>query len=266
MPAYKFHDIGIYSGDVQELSPNAGITFNGFNSAKAGWWLVSRDLPTPEEYEVVDSVPYQQGEYDFSVLDNQRFFKPRTMKYEFYIIDDDPQYRQGSYDQGKNELMLLPYTSSKINNAYMDLLDTGSPAYKFSVKCKSVSASDDDEKGIMTVTVEFKGFPFALGRSPVGSDIWDEFDFDNHEEQQLNFSINGDSNLFALDNPGMPTPVTILAGGNLVLRWPGEDANQPTIIKGNTTLKKILPSGFDNRGSCNGTGSLRLVWNYRMMF
>ena len=61
MPEYKFHEIGIYTGDVSEVNPDAGIQFNGFDSAKAGWWLSKREFSTPEEYEVVDSVPYQQG-------------------------------------------------------------------------------------------------------------------------------------------------------------------------------------------------------------
>lgn len=277
MPNYKFHEIGIYTGDISDVNPDAGIKFNGFDTAKAGWWLSKREFSTPEEYEVVDSVPYQQGEYDFSVLDNQRFFKARTIKYEFLIIDDDPQYRQGSYDQGKNELMMLPYEETDIDNSYMDLSDTGSPAYKFEVKCKSVSASDDDEKGVMTVTVEFKGDPFALSRSLVGSDIWDEIDFDNYFVQQTYFDING-TLLLSLDNLGMPTPVNLEIdnSSDIVIRWPGESNSYPTIVKPITkigdqiihggNITKILPSGTNNNISFNGTGSVRFNFHYRMMY
>lgn len=277
MPNYKFHEIGIYTGDINEVNPNDGIQFNRFDSAKAGWWLSKRDFSTPEEYEVVDSVPYQQGEYDFSVLDNQRFFKARTIKYEFLIIDDDPQYRQGSYDQGKNELMMLPYNDTDVDTAYMDLLDTGSPAYKFNVKCKSVSASDDDEQGVMTVTVEFKGDPFALSRSLVGTDIWDEIDFDNYFTQQTYFDINGEL-LLSLDNLGMPTPVELEIdnSSNIVIRWPGEDRAFPTIVNPITksgsqityggNITKILPSGTNNNIGFTGKGSVRLNFRYRMMY
>ncbi|WP_172996181.1 hypothetical protein [Lactobacillus helveticus] len=277
MPNYKFHEIGIYAGDISEVNPDAGIKFNGFDSAKAGWWLSKREFSTPEEYEVVDSVPYQQGEYDFSVLDNQRFFKARTIKYEFLIIDDDPQYRQGSYDQGKNELMMLPYNDTDVDNAYMDLLDTGSPAYKFNVKCKSVSSSDDDEQGVMTVTVEFKGDPFALSRSLVGTDIWDEIDFDNYFTQQTYFDINGEL-LLSLDNLGMPTPVELEIdnSSNIVIRWPGEDRAFPTVVKPITksgsqityggNITKILPSGTNNNIGFTGKGSVRLNFRYRMMY
>lgn len=277
IPAYGFHDIGIYSGDVSDVDPDAGIKFNDFDSAKAGWWLVNRELSTPEEYEVTDSVPYMQGEYDFSVLDNQRFFKPRTMKYEFYIIDDDPQYRQGSYDQGKNNLMKLPYQDLDTKTSYMYLFDTGTPGYKFYVKCKSVTATDDDEKGVMTVTVEFKGDPFAMSRSEIGSGIWDEIDFDNFFEQKVAYQVN-DTLPITLDNPGMPTPVKLIVenSSDMVIRWPGESPNSPTIIKpitktGSTTIHggtvtKILPSGTSNNISFNGTGFVRLEFNYRMMF
>lgn len=277
MPSYKFHEIGIYTGDISEVNPDAGIQFGGFDSAKAGWWLSKREFSTPEEYEVVDSVPYQQGEYDFSVLDNQRFFKARTIKYEFLIIDDDPQYRQGSYDQGMNELMKLPYQETDVDNAYMDLYDTGAPAYKFNVKCKSVSSSDDDEKGVMTVTVEFKGDPFAISRSKADEEIWDEIDFDNYLVQQTYYEINGELT-FSLDNPGMPTPVNIEIenSSDVVIRWPGESRSNPTIVKpithigaetihgGNVT--KILPSGSNNNIGFTGTGSVRLNFHYRMMY
>lgn len=271
VPQYGFRDIGVHSGAIEELKPDVGLQFNNFDSAKLGWWLSKRELSTPEEYEVTDSVPYMQGEYDFSMLDNQRFFKTRDMKYEFLIVDDDPQYRQWCYDQGKNLLMQAPYQEKNLLNAYSYLYDTGSYGYKFHVKCKSVSASDDDEKGVMTVTVEFKGDPFAMMRSPVGSDVWDEIDFDNYLEQETEYHVSGFTSV-QLVNPGMPTPVDIDVNGKVEIRWPGTGTQDPfymSSLQSNnypSHQQRVLPSGDVNNIGLSGDGNVIFNFSIRMMY
>ena len=42
------------------------IEFGDFNSRDAGWYLQKREAPTPDEKEIVESIPYMQGELDFS--------------------------------------------------------------------------------------------------------------------------------------------------------------------------------------------------------
>lgn len=70
---YDFHDLDKNSDIDLYMSPDEGFTFANFNSADKGWWLTKRDAPTPKEKEITYSVPYSQGEEDFSNLDNQRF-------------------------------------------------------------------------------------------------------------------------------------------------------------------------------------------------
>ena len=37
------------------------IQFSDFNSKDAGWYLQSRDAPTPDKKEIVEQIPYLQG-------------------------------------------------------------------------------------------------------------------------------------------------------------------------------------------------------------
>ena len=61
------------------------ITFGDFNSRDSGWYLQKREAPTPEEKEIVESIPFMQGELDFSSILGERVFKPREITYEFKL-------------------------------------------------------------------------------------------------------------------------------------------------------------------------------------
>ena len=37
------------------------IAFGDFNSRDAGWYLQKREAPTPNEKEIVESIPFMQG-------------------------------------------------------------------------------------------------------------------------------------------------------------------------------------------------------------
>lgn len=41
------------------------IAFGDFNSRDAGWYLQKREAPTPDEKEIVESIPFMQGVLDF---------------------------------------------------------------------------------------------------------------------------------------------------------------------------------------------------------
>lgn len=61
------------------------ISFGDFNSRDAGWYLQKREAPTPDEKEIVESIPYMQGELDFSSALGERVFESREITYEFKL-------------------------------------------------------------------------------------------------------------------------------------------------------------------------------------
>ena len=170
---YNFHDIDKNDDLDLYLSPDEGFTFASFNSADKGWWLTKRDAPTPKEKEITYSVPYSQGEEDFSNLDNQRFFEVREITYELLLVDKDYSYRKAKEKEIKRLIIQAA--------GYRTLEDTFNPGFCFSAKSESVECSDDESNGTLTATVKFKAYPYAIARSYEGSDIWDEINFDNWE-------------------------------------------------------------------------------------
>ena len=54
------------------------ISFGDFNSRDAGWYLQKREAPTPDEKEIVESIPFMQGVLDFSSVLGERVFEPRS--------------------------------------------------------------------------------------------------------------------------------------------------------------------------------------------
>ena len=155
--------------------------------------MVSRDAPTPEEQEIVESVPFKQGDYDFSAYGGDRFFKNRQIKYSFYYFGD------GSYDDRKAveqdlKRMLLPQTIS-------DLYDTHDKIYHWRGKVKSITVDDDAEFGNLKAEIAFNCYPFAIRNNDEFSDIWDEVYFPHWIFLKKRFTVDGKST-YTLTNIG----------------------------------------------------------------
>lgn len=182
-PDYPFRDLSITGQDGQDLPINEGITFGDFDSRAQGMWLLEREAPTPKEKAITDSVPYQQGEYDFSMLDNQRYFEVRTLTYKFVIFDTDYRYRSGAEHEIKR--MLLP-------QGYQNLYDTHMPGYVWMAKCSEVTVEDSAEASTLTATLTFTAQPYAITENEEGADIWDDVNFDHWIFQPVKFTVAGD--------------------------------------------------------------------------
>ena len=61
------------------------ISFGDFNSRDAGWYLQKREAPTPDEKEIVESIPFMQGVLDLSRLLGQRVFESSELTYAFKL-------------------------------------------------------------------------------------------------------------------------------------------------------------------------------------
>lgn len=258
-PNYDFHDLSAFSGDKSELKPDEGIKFGDFDSVKRGWWLTKRDAPIPEEYEIVDSVPYMQGEYDFSVLNQERYYKKRELTYEFIVVDDDYAYRKGEEEAAKR-LLTTPPKLKSLNNLY----DSHDPTYYFKkAKCTSFSADDDAEKGVLTVTVKFKTYPYAISREHEGNDIWDYIDFDNYADNvwtyQFNLAVN-ESKRFDIYNTGKPVIAKISSANDTKFTW--EDYTYKDV----TNDRHVMMPGHNwCTALCEKGGWVKIDWRREVM-
>lgn len=60
---YNFRDLQPTNKNEYEDIPTEGFVFGSFDSREVGWWVVSREAPTPTENEIVEQVAYTQGVY-----------------------------------------------------------------------------------------------------------------------------------------------------------------------------------------------------------
>ena len=78
-------------------TPKEGVYWRGKHSA-TDWDAYLRNDPerkTPDEKGVYEDLPYTQGSEDFSLMYGERFFKLRTIVYEFLITNVKYSQRKG---------------------------------------------------------------------------------------------------------------------------------------------------------------------------
>lgn len=170
--------IDLTNGLDMSLKITEGFSFSDFDTTKEGMMLVSRSAPTPSEKSIVDSGPFVQGVYDFSMMMGERVFDNRSISYEFHLLERDYGYRKIDEAYLKNALM---------KRGIMPLYDTHDPDYYYLGKCVSVNVDDDHVYGRLVISIEFDCYPFMIALKEEGNDDWDSFDFELDYAQENTF-------------------------------------------------------------------------------
>lgn len=226
-----------------------GIQFGNFDSRNFFLWLTERNAPTPEENEIVETVPYMQGQYDFSIMEGNRFFKNRELTYKFMHVDKNYRNRSGLESHIKR--LLMP---QGIGNLY----DTHDSPYHWRGKCSSVEVEDDSELGVLNVTITFNCYPFAISNHEEGTDYWDDVDFNNYVWQPLQFDFNGTKE-FEIENLSghdVEGKVELVGSGQVELSGPSISTTLKNDFKANSLIFK---SGL-NKLTGKGNGTLKFVF------
>lgn len=169
--------------EVEEES----FTFGEYNSMDNRMFVATREAPTPEEREIVESVPYMQGVYDFSQLNGgERYFDNREITYQVMLFEQDYPTRKYAEQEIKRQLMPLGI------QPFYDSHDNG---YHWLGKCKSVSVDDDEAKGTLSCSIVFDCYPFAIYNEAEGSDIWDDVYFPHWIFQETKYTVNGSQSI-----------------------------------------------------------------------
>src|SRR5690625_1096386 len=74
--------------------PKEGFERSGKHTRDFGMWLIDRQAPTPTEKEILESIPFMQGSYDFSNILGERVFENRQLTYVFEIQKRDYERRK----------------------------------------------------------------------------------------------------------------------------------------------------------------------------
>lgn len=233
-----------------------GITYNGYHSYKDFQFpLASRDIGIARKQKNLITLPFSNEQLDFSELYGSQAYEPRSLTYEFSIMNRQQLNPQYVHTAKTKLLNWLSTTQGKVR-----LEDDAIPGYYFLAEFDEGGSFQDDWKaGVLTAN--FTAYPFMIGTLPEGNDIWDEFNFDLDVAQQVRFDVNG-SLLINLLNVGTPdvTPEIITS-------------TAMTLLKGNVTLE--VPAGRnrsddftlstgDNQITITGTGTIEFVYYKEM--
>ena len=171
------------------------IQFSDFDSRDYGMLLVDRSAPTPSGKDIIEDLPFMQGNYDFSMILGERIFENRTISYTFHLHEYDKMRRKLDQTTLENKLMRVGITN---------LYDTYSEGYHYRGKAVSVSTQDDHVYNRLIVTITFDCYPFKIGELQEGNDIWDTFNFELDIAQPTKFTVNGTQEITLINN-GTPS-------------------------------------------------------------
>ncbi|MFP7480190.1 phage tail protein [Terribacillus saccharophilus] len=233
-----------------------GITYNGHHSYKDFRFpIASRDIGIAKKQKNLITLPFSNEQLDFSELYGSQVYEPRSLAYQFTIMNREQLNPQYVHIAKTKLLNWLSTTRGKVR-----LEDDAIPGYYFLAEFdEGGSFQDDWQSGVLTAN--FTAYPFMIGIRSEGHDIWDEFNFELDVAQQVRFDVNGSLSLNLL-NVGTPdvTPEIItsaamtLTKGNIKL----------DVSAGRHKSDDFTLSAGDNQITVTGTGTIEFVYYKEM--
>lgn len=129
---------------------------------------------------VTVSIPYTNGESDFSSIFGERFFEMRKIEYRFMAVVPSYANRKTTENTVKRELMMPDFSK---------LYDTHDKDGYWYAKCESVNVDDIHDKNEIAVSVSFIARPFFIVDSDEKQDLWNDMWYPDKYEQKLSFNV-----------------------------------------------------------------------------
>ena len=250
---YDFHDLSKRTDTELEEQITEGFTFGNYNSTENGMFLISRDAPTPSSKDIIETVPYMQGVYDFSMLENDRYFDNRKITYQVILFEKEYENRKLPEQELKRKLMPL---------GVQVLYDTHDYGYHWLGKCESIVVEDDTDKNILTATIIFDCYPMAIVNSMEGEDIWDEVYFPRWVFQQTKYTVNGSERIDLFNIGSTSIMPKIIVSSEFTI----ESANNTiTLPKGTYTDSELILGIGENIFMVTGNGTIEFQFNREEM-
>ena len=233
-----FKNVGF---EVEEES----FTFGEYNSMDNRMFMANREAPTPSEREIVESVPYMQGVYDFSQLNGgERYFDNREIAYQVMLFEQDYPTRKYAEQEIKRQLMPL---------GIQPLYDSHDNGYHWLGKCKSVTVEDDVEKGTLSCTIVFDCYPFAIYNSAEGSDIWDDVYFPHWVFQNTKYTVSGAQSISLFNIGSRSVECEMVVNGDITVIG---DFGSVELTSGDYQDTQIVLAMGENHLTLSGNGTI----------
>lgn len=158
-----------------------GINFNGKHSYKDfDMFIKERNIGIPNKRKITKTIPYMNGNYDFSLIYGEQCYDERQVEYKFNLC--------------ASSRLDLNYQKSTVAEWLMGtgkikLYDDEMPGYYLLAECISI----DIETYVFfnLLSCKFTCYPFYIADDYVGNDIWDTFNFEIDYATQNAFEVNG---------------------------------------------------------------------------
>lgn len=250
---YEFRSLDPIEEKIKSIIASEGFVFNNYDTRLNGWWLTERTAPTPEEQEITESVPYRQGSYDFSMIDNERFFNNREITYKLLYVGEKYHNRKGLEQELKRQLM--PHNWDK-------LVDTHEPTYYWRAKCKSVEVTDNSDNETLEASIVFTAYPYAYTNHNEGADYWDDVFFPHWIWQQVKFNVNGSQDVNVKNIGSRPVLSSFVVTGNIKAKG---SFGEVSLNDGNYKQTQVVLDIGDNKINLSGNGTIEFIFKREEM-
>ena len=222
-----------------------GIRFGAFDSAREKLLLTYRDDTPPEEKVIKESLPFVQGDYDFSRILGEAIRENRTTTYEFLIK---------AYDYEVRKTLEVKYENMLLNQGVGRIYDTINPGYYFYGKCTNAEVTFDDTWQQLKLLVTFDCYPYMIAELSEGHDIWDEFNFELDIAQITEHEVNGSTEITLYNNGATSVVPSIVASSEFLIEMGTVSVTVPPGTNKSELLRLKLG---DNKLKVTGNGTIR---------
>lgn len=216
--------------------------------------IISVEISYPTPKTIKESVPFQNGEYDFTELYGEIAYNNRSVKVVF------------EYDGFKaaTRTRLSSFYTKVINwlfNSGENKLIIDYEVGFFKGRVDSVS-SIEVLSGTGEITVEFDCYPFRIYKQFEGNILWDDFNFELDYMQQTKFDIKG-SKTVNIINPSSKriTPKVICSSNFDIVK----DGTTYKFNAGTTNDWRFTLDKGNNNLTLNGTGNIEFVFRKEVL-
>jgi len=230
-----------------------GINFLGKHSyTNYGLTMApGKSIGMPSKEKMTVKVPFNNSEYDFSLLYGSQPYSMRELNYPFNIFATGVNSKQRMNTEKTKIVNWLANSQGK-----QKLLDDAFPNYYFLAEVEdSTDFSENYNSGILKVT--FKAYPFMIAELEEGNDVWDTFNFELDVAQDVSHTISG-SKVVKLINAGTPDVFpTIEASSDMTIGLNGKTY----LVKTGTTLNAEIPlTNGENNLTVTGNGTINFTF------
>lgn len=234
-----------------------GITFAGKHSFRDfGLRVIDKKIDFPKKDKVTITLPYSSQLIDLSELYDETSYGERSLEVTFLVIDQEQYSKDVIYNKMTSFVNYLEQTHGKI-----ELIDDIMPEYYYLAELVDAPKWNEDRHH-GKFTAKFSAYPFRIRLNPEGSDIWDEFSFENDVAQNIRHVVNKNYD-FILINVGVQAvqPV-VVASSEFVLTVNGVEYAVKSGITDpiDAAYPVTLPVG-ENKLHVIGTGTIEFDWH-----